>query len=192
MTKSKWVEAPPDFLRLRDVAVQSSALRFFRINDEVMGGKSSSTLDLTKGSALLFEGHINTNGGGFCSCRTLGDAAPIGLQDGSALLIDAAGDGQRHKMTLHTADSWSMRTPSWSHDFEPSPQRSVHRLLLRDFIPSRQGGVIKGIAPLDGANVTGLGFSLSLYTADGKPNPRFGNGPFRLEIYGMREVEEEA
>ena len=46
----------------------------------------------------------------------------------------------------------------------------------------------KGVA-LDASKMTGIGFSLSLYTADGKPNPQFGDGPFRLEVHGVKEVE---
>ena len=68
-------------------------------------------------------------------------------------------------------------------------KRTTHRLRLSDFIPSSQGRVVKGVT-LDAAKVTGIGFSLSLYTADGKPNPKFGDGPFRLEVHGVREVEE--
>ena len=140
--------------------------------------------------SLEFTGRINTNGGGFASCRTLGDEAPLGLSARTTtLLVDATGDAQLWKVVLHTADSWSMRTPSWSHDFVAHPTRTTHRLALRDFLPGRQGTLVKGLPPLDPAAVTGLGFSLSLYTADGKPNPQFGDGPFGLEVHGVR-VEE--
>ena len=57
----------------------------------------------------------DSTGGGFCACRTLGDDAPLGLPAAmSALLVDATGDGQRHKLTLHTADSWAMSVPTCS------------------------------------------------------------------------------
>ena len=183
-TKEAWVAAPPKFLRL-DGDAPSRALRFFRINDEVMGGKSTSELELSD-QGLLFTGTINTNGGGFCSCRTLGDDVPLGLSDGSSLHVDAAGDGMLYKVVLHTSDSWAMAVPSWSYDFIAA-KRSTHRLPLSDFVPSSQGRVIKG-KTLNAAEVTGIGFSLSLYTADGKPNPNFGDGPFRLEVRSVREV----
>ena len=32
----------------------------------------------------------------------------------------------------------------------------------------------------------GLGFSLSLYSADGDPNPQFGPGPFSLQAHSLR------
>jgi len=189
-TKSEWIAVPPSFLtRVGGASNVSEQLRFFRINDEVMGGKSTSQLSLGEESSLVFSGTINTNGGGFASCRTLGDEAPLGLSGkmSSALLVDATGDGQLHKVTLHTADSWSMGTPSWSHDFVATKERSTHRLALSDFVAGRQGRPMKK-AVLDGAQVTGIGFSLSLYTDDGKPNTNFGDGPFRLQVHSVREV----
>lgn len=178
-TKKDWVEVRSSFLQLPGDA-SPPPIRFFCINDEVMGGKSSSSLSLSDSkTSLVFSGTINTNGGGFASCRTLGDEVPIGLSDSvSMLLIDVTGDGQLHKVTLHTTDSWSMGTPSWSHDFVAHKQRTTHRLALANFMPSKQGRRVRGVS-LERSNVTGLGFGLSVYTADGKPNPNFGDGPFR-------------
>ena len=117
---------------------------------------------------------------------------PLGLGAGtrSALLVDATGDGQLHKLMLHTADSWQMSTPSWAHDFLATKTRVTYRLPLRAFVPSKQGRVVQGVK-LNAAEVTGIGFSLSLYTADGKPNPSFGSGPFRLQIHSVREVPDD-
>jgi len=186
-TKSEWVVVPLSFLQLRDAP--SPQLRFFRINDEVMGGKSTSSLAYA--DALLFRGIINIKGGGFASCRTLGDDAPLGLRTGGALLVDAAGDGMRYKVTLHTSDSWSMRIPSWSYDFIAAGERTTYRIPLTAFVASRQGSAAKGVT-LDAQQVTGIGFSLSLYTAEGEPNPDFGPGPFRLEVHGVQEVDDES
>jgi len=192
-TKANNVEASAGFLALttessgtqeNPSALCARSLTFFRINDEVMGGKSTSTL-VIEDTSLVFAGKINTNGGGFASCRTLGDDQPLGLPaETSALLLDATGDGQRYKLVLHTADSWAMSVPSWSKDFVPGPRRTTHRLSLSGFVPSKQGRV-QGLPPLDPATVTGFGFALSLYTADGQPNPDFGPGPFRLEVHSV-------
>ena len=146
-TKAVNVTLPADFLALQGGLLGGGAaigrpLTFFRINDEVMGGKSTSSLAVS-GRTLEFSGDINTNGGGFCSCRTLGDDAPLGLPAAmSALLVDATGDGQRHKLTLHTADSWAMSVPTWAADFIPG-KRTTHRLPLASFVPSIRGRVLK-------------------------------------------------
>lgn len=162
-------------------------LSFFRINDEVMGGKSTSSLAPGHLGWLVFSGHISTDGGGFASCRSLGDDAPLGLPARtSALLVDATGDGQIFKSTLHTADSWQMRTPSWSCDMQTvKGERRTHRLPLSAFRPSRQGSVIRDAPPLDPASATGIGFSLSLYNSAGQPNSSFGPGPFELVVHGV-------
>ena len=190
-TKAVNVTTPPDFLAMQGGLLGCGAalgrpLTFFRINDEVMGGKSVSSLAVS-GGGLVFAGEINTNGGGFCSCRTLGDDGPLGLPaEVTALLIDATGDGKRHKLTLHTADSWAMSVPTWAADFVPvAGRRATHRLPLSTFVPTIRGRVVKGIS-LDPTAVTGLGFSLSLYSADGEPNPQFGPGPFSLQAHGVR------
>uniref|UniRef100_A0A7S3AS24 NADH:ubiquinone oxidoreductase intermediate-associated protein 30 domain-containing protein n=1 Tax=Haptolina ericina TaxID=156174 RepID=A0A7S3AS24_9EUKA len=186
--KSDTLQAPSSFLRLPHVRVRP--LQLFRINDGVMGGRSTSTVAANRDGSVEFEGTINTNGGGFASFRTLGDEAPLGFSRNSvALVVDASGDGQSYKASLHTADSWSMSVPSWGHDFQAGARRK-HRLPLKGFLPSRQGRLI-ATPPLDPAEVTGVGFALSLYTADGKPNPKFGDGPFRLTIHSI-EVEETA
>jgi hypothetical protein len=41
--------------------------RWRSVDDNVMGGRSKTDLSTTHETALLFEGIINTNGGGFCS-----------------------------------------------------------------------------------------------------------------------------
>jgi hypothetical protein len=46
-------------------------LQWYCLNDTVMGGKSSSQLESTGNGALCFAGCINTDGGGFASCRTV-------------------------------------------------------------------------------------------------------------------------
>ena len=137
-------------------------------------------------------GVINTNGGGFASFRTLGarsagsdDEAPLGLPAECATVeVAATGDGRRYKVTLHVADSWAMSLPVWGADFVTRGRRQTFRLPLRSFVPTRQGRVVKA-PPLSPAAVTGVGFSLSLYTADGKPNKEFGDGPFELTVHGV-------
>ena len=65
-TKAVNVTLPADFLALQGGLLGGGAaigrpLTFFRINDEVMGGKSTSSLAVS-GRTLEFSGEINTNG----------------------------------------------------------------------------------------------------------------------------------
>lgn len=193
-TMAAYVVCSPTWLQFASKAAIQRPLKFFRINDEVMGGKSQSDIAFNSPAflapnGLRFSGVINTNGGGFCSCRTLGDEEPLGLTSNSTLLVDATGDGQRHKVTLMTADSWEMSVPTWAHDFVATKDRATYRLRLSDFVASKQGRMAKG-TKLDAEKVTGIGFSLSLYAMDGEKNDKFGAGPFLLEVHGVREVAE--
>jgi len=158
-------------------------LRFFCVDDQVMGGRSASAVTASPAGHLQFVGVINTAGGGFASCRTLGDTEPLGIPKGAQTLeITATGDGRQYKVSLHTADSWAMK-PVWAHDFRTEPGvRSTLSLALRDFVPGQQGQRLKNAAPLDLSAVTGLGLGHSLYTADGRPNEHFGDGPFSLTV----------
>ena len=167
---------------------QCRPLQLFRINDGVMGGRSSSQLAVGASGDVVFTGTINTNGGGFASFRTLGDDSPLGLAPHcAALIVDATGDGQKYKFSLHTGDSWDMASPSWGHDFVAGA-RTQHILPLRAFSPTRRGNPLVAAPPLDPTAVTGLGFGLSLYSADGQPNEQFGDGPFRLTIHRVEMV----
>ena len=191
--KSERVRAPPAFMACACEGSRSFRTKeLFRLNDGVMGGKSSSTLEVS-GDEVIFTGIINTNGGGFASFRTHGDEDPLGLPASTSdLLVDATGDGQRYKMTLYEADSWEMMRPVWCCDFVATETRATHRLPIHAFRASRQGRPVNPIFSngtpglvLAPAKVTGMGFSLSLYTSAGEPNPNFGPGPFKLVIHGV-------
>ena len=62
---------------LASLAWRGSTLHWFRLDDNVMGGRSTTTMVSENGfavvevesSPLRFMGTINTNGGGFCSLR---------------------------------------------------------------------------------------------------------------------------
>merc|ERR1719464_1847367 len=93
-------------------------------------------------------GVINSNGGGFSNCRTLGDEEPLGFPAGvHSIEVTAVGDGRQYMLTLHTADSWAMSVPSWAQAFStaPSGRERTHRLKLKDFVPRKQGQLVKGV-----------------------------------------------
>lgn len=97
--------------------------------------------------------------------------------------VTAVCDGRQYGFNLMTADSWSMRVPTWRSDFraaEPG-QQQTWRLPLKDFKATIRGRPIPG-AVLEPEKITGIGLSLSLYTMHGEPNPHFGDGPFQITI----------
>mmetsp|Transcript_30327 Transcript_30327/g.66367 ORF Transcript_30327/g.66367 Transcript_30327/m.66367 type:complete len:226 (+) Transcript_30327:29-706(+) len=187
--KSGAQDAPPGFRILGATAQRAQELQWFVIDDQVMGGRSQSALDMSEGK-IKFAGVINTTGGGFSNCRTLGDSEPLGIPStAKAMAVTAIGDGRQYKLTLHTADSWAMSVPAWAHDFWTNPpgQRQTFQLPLDKFVPSKQGRALQGLT-LDPSEVTGVGLSLSLKTMDGRPNPHFGDGPFSLTLEGLEVI----
>ena len=73
------------------------ALKWHRLDDGVMGGQSETVHSSAEGAdELNFAGHINTQGGGFCSIRS-----PIegGLpSDTAAIRVIFVGDGKTYKV----------------------------------------------------------------------------------------------
>ena len=67
---------------------------WFCVNDLVMGGKSSSQVERTSEGALRFSGAIDTNGGGFASCRTANTSVDAG--NSSGVVLEVSGDLSSH------------------------------------------------------------------------------------------------
>jgi hypothetical protein len=186
-SNAKGAAIPVTDFRIEGASEEAQTLKWFVIDDQVMGGRSSSAVTQMTDGSIKFAGIINTKGGGFSSCRTLGDDEPMGFPSDSAFVdVMAVPDGRQYKLTLHTADSWRMSEPTWTHDFHADfpGVAQTFRLALKDFVPSKQGRPVQG-AVLDPSRITGVGVNLSLYTMDGKANPHFGDGPFRIVLQGL-------
>ena len=139
------------------------------VNDDVMGGVSTSSFCLTNGVAL-FQGKVSLeNNGGFASARSL--PARHDLAGGDAFVIRVRGDGRRYKFTARTGPSsdsaiyqcvFTTKKGEWEE----------HRLPFKQFMPTFRGRVLSGEPPLDPAKVTSVGFLISDNQA----------GPFQLEL----------
>ena len=90
-------EPESDCVRLTDFAIEAENLSWFIVNDNVMGGRSSGGPTFTD-SAMVFEGEINTDGGGFSSVRVqLG----LGTLEGfTELMVRARTNGRAFKLIL--------------------------------------------------------------------------------------------
>jgi len=139
------------------------------VNDDVMGGVSRGTFQLTNGLAL-FTGHVSLeNSGGFASVRS--QPADHDLTGCDALLIRARGDGRRYKCTVRTTRN--LDGVMYQLPFTAAKGRwDEYRLPLRQFVPTFRGRVLGGEPALDPASVTSVGVLIS----DKQ------EGPFQLEI----------
>eukprot|EP00951_Prasinocladus_malaysianus_P017782 scaffold140764_cov40-Prasinocladus_malaysianus.AAC.1 len=90
---------------------------WFRINDVIMGGKSTSAVASDSAGRLVFTGNISTDGGGFAALRSCESCKVNVPGDVQFVKVVAQGDGQQWKVTLGTNHSLMSGEPVWSHDF---------------------------------------------------------------------------
>lgn len=140
------------------------------VNDGVMGGLSSGGPSFETGN-MIFEGVINTNGGGFSSVRSF-------VQDGAlakatSVKLRLRSDGRDYKLTFRTNVAWRGRRISFQ---APIPQTKAGEwtevtVLFSDLRGSIFGRSVRG-AEFNRSEVSEMGIIL----ADGK------DGPFKLEV----------
>ena len=156
-----------------------------RVDDVVMGGRSSSALRADRGGAVVFSGQINTNGGGFASWRGRSRSGGALLSaDTTALRVRLKGDGKCYKLTLGSGGGGPFSTaPTWQADVQTSDKSTTEvEIPLKDFVPSMRGQPVRGHV-LRPAEMLEVGLMLSLYKAGGQKNPEstFGSGIFPFE-----------
>lgn len=143
------------------------------VNDDVMGGVSTSSFRLTDGVAV-FQGELSLeNNGGFASVRSL--PASHDLSGCDTFVIRVRGDGRRYKFTARTDRSFD--SAIYQSVFQTkNGEWKEHRLPMKDFVATFRGRVLTSEPPLDPARVASLGFLI----ADKQV------GQFRLQIGWVR------
>ena len=170
------------------LSINGVALQWYRVNDVVMGGHSTSEITRLPDGGLNFSGVISTRDGGFASCSTV--EQPLRLPtDVSAFNVTVTGNGELFKFTLKTSSSvWD---PMWQADLPAASLTSGVRhsfvLPLSRFKANRMGRPVPD-ARLVGPEVVSLGFNLALIDENGDPNPHFRDGPFELLVHSVSFV----
>jgi monofunctional biosynthetic peptidoglycan transglycosylase len=140
------------------------------VNDDVMGGVSTSRFQILTNGGAIFSGVVSLeNNGGFASVRSQPVRADLTGCD--SFLLRVRGDGRRYKVAVRT--DAGLDTPLYQLAF--TTKRGAweeHRLPFKDFVPTFRGRILTGVPPLNPARVTSVGFLISDQQA----------GPFRLEI----------
>lgn len=139
------------------------------VNDDVMGGVSSSQFVITNSTAV-FSGKVSLeNNGGFASVRSLPARQEWGVAD--SFVIRVRGDGRRYKFTARMNQHFDGANYQCPFPTKQGEWQEL-RLPLKDFVPSFRGRVLKDEPPLDAAKVASIGFLISDQQ----------EGPFHLEI----------
>ena len=105
------------------------------VNDNVMGGISTSSFKLSKAGYGIFQGDVSTaNNGGFASVRYIMDQ--IAIKESTAIRIKVKGDGKNYQFRLKnkTSDYFSYITT-----FSTNREWQTIELQLNDFYPSFRG-----------------------------------------------------
>lgn len=145
------------------------------VNDDVMGGVSRSSFQLTNGIAV-FQGQVSLeNNGGFASVRSL--PAQHDLAGADAFVVRVRGDGRSYKFTARTDRSFD--SALYQASFKTGKgEWEEHRMPLTQFVATFRGRAVAGEPPLDPAKVASVGFLIS----------EKQQGPFRLEVAWIKAV----
>lgn len=181
---------------LEFIGTTTTSLKWHRLDDGVMGGRSQTVHTAVDGSDHLhFKGTINTDGGGFASVRA---PIPDGLPENAiAVRIKYRGDGRTYKVLLSDGGGGGplSRSPSWQidvptdRDDDDGASWQETTLPLEQFSPSFGGAArsrtLSGDERLVPSEMRELGFMLSLKLSNGEPNPpeTFGDGVFDFSLF---------
>ena len=122
-----------------DFQTNPAAATWTIVNDDVMGGVSTSSFEIIDGIAS-FRGTVSfENNGGFASARS--PLPPIDLTGADALVLRVRGDGKRYKLTARMQPSLDSSAPTrWdpctgrakqTPDGSPPPHPTQTRLRRR-------------------------------------------------------------
>jgi NADH dehydrogenase [ubiquinone] 1 alpha subcomplex assembly factor 1 len=154
---------------LFDFSAATNADSWQIVNDDVMGGVSTSSISLRNGVAV-FRGEVSRdNNGGFASVRS--SPAPQNLAGLDAFVVRARGDGRRYKFTVRTENGFD--APIYQCAFTTKRgEWNEHRLPFKDFVPTFRGRTLTNVPPLNPVGVVSVGLLIS----DKQ------EGPFKLEL----------
>ena len=148
---------------------------WYTVDDNVMGGVSSSTVELSSSGVLTFSGNMSLeNNGGFASITSAW--APMNLQGYDGTLIRVQGDGNRYRLRLRTTGTG--REVTYNALFRTIPGEWQEIFIPFDkMLPTYRGTAVNA-GKLDPSGIASVGFMLS----DNQP------GEFSLKVEWIRVV----
>jgi monofunctional biosynthetic peptidoglycan transglycosylase len=150
------------------------------VNDDVMGGRSTSKMEVSEHGSARFEGFVSLeNNGGFASTRAAFQS--LNLSGYAGVILKVRGDGRRYQLRFRTDDAFDGVAYRATFDTASGEWLEL-KLRFADFEASYRGSVLSDVGPLDPARIRQMGFLI----ADKK------EGPFRLEIAWVKAADAEA
>ena len=129
------------------------------VNDGVMGGLSSSKIEIHAEGQAKFSGRVSLeNYGGFASIR--------GLISGEKLVgirkieIRVKGDGKKYDFRIRTNNRFDR--VSYKLEFQTKKnQWTTHEFLLSEFVPTFRGRILKNIPPIEASEIKQVGILIA-------------------------------
>ena len=154
---------------LFDFTTATNSTAWQIVNDDVMGGVSTSRFQVLTNGAV-FSGAVSLeNNGGFASVRS----SPVlqNLSGLDAFVVRVRGDGRRYKFTVRTETGFDTLVYQLAFTTKRGEWEEL-RLPFKDFVPTFRGRVLTDMTALNPVKVSSIGFLI----ADKQ------EGAFRLEI----------
>lgn len=175
---------------------------FAPLDDVVMGGASSSTIDNNTG---IWKGKVtDANNGGFVGIRStpFQNGLSLDMSDCKGIEVKVQmGNGKRFKFVLR--DTKEFNGICWTTSFDAGPPGSSKANMIGAFtankdeksttiripfsnqVPTIFASTVSG-KKFDAKNVVGLQLAYSKFEFDGKLNPNFELGDFTLRILQIK------
>lgn len=165
----------------------SSSSNFFNfspLDDVVMGGASSSTIDNNTG---IWTGTVtDANNGGFVGVRStpFKNDMSLDMSECTGVTIKLRkGNGLRFKIVVR--DSTEFNGVCWTTEFDTVERGTEIRIPFAQQIPTIFANTVEGKV-LEDTNIVGFQFALSKFQYDGKLNQKFKLGDFALQILELK------
>ena len=155
---------------------QPDEVRWNIVNDGVMGGLSSSDLELTESETALFSGFVSLdNNGGFASIRATFPSMDLSGYKGVTLRV--RGDGRSYQLRFRMDGGFD--GVAYMAEFETKRDEWMEiDLPFEGFRQTFRGRIPRGSGPLDPARIRQMGFLIGDKI----------EGPFELEIAWVRTM----
>jgi monofunctional biosynthetic peptidoglycan transglycosylase len=150
---------------------------WYTVDDVVMGGVSSSRVEIVEPNILFFSGSMSLeNNGGFSSVRSDWNIVDLSGYDG--VLLRVLGDGKVYRLRIRTEETGE--DIAYNGAFETTPDKWIQVYVpFANMVPTYRG-IVMDVGQLD---VTSIG-SFGLMLSDKQP------GNFGLKVDWIRAVSE--
>ena len=151
---------------------------WYTLDDNVMGGVSSSTVEITDTGILSFSGNMSLeNNGGFSSVRSAWYLINLNSADG--VLLRVFGDGKMYRLRIHSESTGN--NIAYNAIFETTPENwKLVYIPFSSMVPTYFGTIVD-VGRLDTSNIGSVGFMLS----DKQP------GEFNLQVDWIHAISED-